>query len=134
MDRTLSLVGEKPCTVDLEEALSCTRRHVTRLVEVLLHEAFPTTEGRHSLAGRGVEQLGDLLAGAGDQFLPDDGVPGVAVGLLLGTVGGGGQHGVDDVEGDRPAAAQAERLEIVDDVVGTLSGDVGGDLVTRRVQ
>jgi hypothetical protein len=38
-----------------------------------------------------------LLAGARDQFIPDDRVGRIALGLLLGPVGGGGQHGVDDV-------------------------------------
>ena len=38
-----------------------------------------------------------LLAGARGQFIPDDRVGRIALGLLLGPVGGGGQHGVDDV-------------------------------------
>jgi len=73
-------------------------------------------------------------SGAGRQFLPHDGVPGVAEGLFVGAVCRFGQHRVDDCEGDRAALQQAERLEIIDDVVGTLPGDVGGDLVAGRVE
>jgi hypothetical protein len=45
----------------------------------------------------------------------------------------GGQHGVDEVERDGAALLDAERLQFVDDVVGGLPRDVGGDLVAFRV-
>ncbi|MEY9853649.1 hypothetical protein ABH923_003327 [Leifsonia sp. EB41] len=49
--------------VGVREAL---RLDVARLVEVLLHEALAATERGDGLAGGGVEELGDLVAGAGD--------------------------------------------------------------------
>src|SRR5690606_36348834 len=42
------------------------RLDVTRLVEVLLHEALAAAEGCDGLAGGGLEQLGDLVELAGD--------------------------------------------------------------------
>ena len=50
-----------PCGVG--EALGL---DVARLVEVLLDEALAAAERGDRLAGRRLEQLGDLLAGAGD--------------------------------------------------------------------
>lgn len=61
MDRTLSLVGEKPCTVDLEEALSCTRRHVTRLVEAF-NDAFGL-EGLRGTSWRATRDYWRLFVG-----------------------------------------------------------------------
>ncbi len=58
-------------------------------------------------------------------------VGGVAVGLQFGSVRPGGQHGVEDLEGDRAAMLDVECLEFLDDVVGAFPGDVGGDLVAR---
>jgi AraC-like DNA-binding protein len=61
MDRTLSLVGEKPCTVDLEESLSCTRRHVTRLVEAF-NDAFGL-EGLRGTSWRATRDYWRLFVG-----------------------------------------------------------------------
>ena len=68
------------------------------------------------------------------QFVPDHRVGGVTGGLLLGAVGPRRQDGVDDVQRDRAALLHAQCLQRIDDLVGGLAGDVGGDLVARRVQ
>lgn len=61
MDQTLSLVGEKPCTVDLEERLSCTRRHITRLVESF-NDAFGL-EGLRGTSWRATRDYWRLFVG-----------------------------------------------------------------------
>ena len=90
-------------------------------------QARQTQERQESDVERG------LLARPPGQFVPDHRVGGVACGLLLGAVGARRQDGVDDVQRDRPALLHAERLQRVDDLVGGLAGDVGGDLVAHRV-
>jgi hypothetical protein len=52
------------------------------------------------------------------EFVPHDRVGRIALRPVLGPVGPGRQHGVDDVERDRPSLFDPERLEPVDDFVG----------------
>ncbi len=75
-----------------------------------------------------------LFARARRQFVPHHGVGGIALGLVLGPVRPRRQHRVDEVEGDRAAFLDPERLEPVDDLVGRLPGDVGGDLVPSGIE
>ena len=96
---------------------------VARLVQVALDEALATAEGRDGLTGGRVEQLGDLLEGAGDLH------------AAAATAEGG-------LDGDRQAVLLGERQDLVgvlDRVRGTrhqrrvgLGGDVArGDLVAE---
>ena len=98
---------------------------MARPVEVALDEALAATERRDRLAHRAVEQLGDLLAGAGDlQAAPaaaERGLDRDRQPVLVGE----GQHLVD--AGDRVRGAGRERRADV-------GGDVAGlDLVAERV-
>jgi hypothetical protein len=54
--------------------------------------------------------------------------------LLESLVGLAGEHGVEDLEADRAAVMDFQRLQVLDHVVGAFAGDVGGNLVARRVQ
>jgi hypothetical protein len=54
--------------------------------------------------------------------------------LLESLVGLAGEHGVEDLEADRATVMYFQRLQVLDHVVGAFAGDVGGNLVARRVQ
>jgi hypothetical protein len=75
---------------------------------------------------------GGFLASARDELVPDHRVGRLSLGLVLGSVRPRRQHGVEGLQRDGPALLEAERLEVVDDVVGGLPGDVGGDRVAFR--
>jgi len=71
-----------------------------------------------------------LFPGSLGQFVADDRVGGIAFGLLLGAVRRGGYDCVEDVERNRSPPYEPERVELVDEVVGAFSRDVGGDLAS----
>jgi hypothetical protein len=75
-----------------------------------------------------------LFPGSSGQLVPNHRIGRITGRFLLGAVGPCRQHGVDDVQRDRPALLYSQGLQGLDDVVGGFPRDVGGDLVTWGVQ